>query len=45
MANPTPTPKLKVLVFAASLRAESLNRKLAALAARAAEHPAIRAAG
>jgi len=35
MANPT--PKLKVLVFAASLRAESLNRKLAALAARVAE--------
>jgi NAD(P)H-dependent FMN reductase len=30
-------PKLKVLVFAASLRAESLNRKLAALAARIAE--------
>jgi NAD(P)H-dependent FMN reductase len=29
--------KLKVLVFAASLRAESLNRKLAALAARVAE--------
>ena len=37
MANPTPSPKLKVLVFAASLRAESLNRKLAALAARVAE--------
>jgi len=34
MVNPTPPPKLKVLVFAASLRAESLNRKLAALAAR-----------
>ncbi|MFA6954900.1 MAG: NAD(P)H-dependent oxidoreductase [Thermoanaerobaculia bacterium] len=30
-------PKLKVLVFAASLRAESLNRKLAGLAARIAE--------
>jgi chromate reductase len=30
-------PKLKVLVFAASLRAESLNRKLAGLAARVAE--------
>jgi NAD(P)H-dependent FMN reductase len=38
MASPTPTPRLKVLVFAASLRAESLNRKLAALAARVAEH-------
>lgn len=32
-----PTSKLKVLVFAASLRADSLNRKLAALAARLAE--------
>jgi chromate reductase len=31
-----PSEKLKVLVFAASLRAGSLNRKLAALAARAA---------
>jgi chromate reductase, NAD(P)H dehydrogenase (quinone) len=30
-------PDLKVLVFAASLRAESLNRKLAVLAARVAE--------
>jgi chromate reductase, NAD(P)H dehydrogenase (quinone) len=30
-------PKLKVLVFAASLRAESLNRKLAALAVRVAQ--------
>lgn len=30
-------PKLEVLVFAASLRAESLNRKLAALAARIAD--------
>ena len=29
--------KLKVLVFAASLRAESLNRKLSVLAARVAE--------
>jgi chromate reductase, NAD(P)H dehydrogenase (quinone) len=37
MANPTPSPKLRVLVFAASSRTESLNRKLAALAARAAE--------
>ena len=32
-----PNPKLKVLVFAASLRAESLNHKLATLAARIAE--------
>ena len=39
--HPAPAPKLKVLVFAASLRKESLNRKLAALAARvAAEHGA-----
>ncbi len=37
MADPTTPPKLKVLVFAASLRAESLNRRLAALAARLAE--------
>lgn len=37
MANSPQTPKLKVLVFAASLRAESLNRKLAGLAARVAE--------
>jgi chromate reductase, NAD(P)H dehydrogenase (quinone) len=37
MTNHTTTPKLNVLVFAASLRAESLNRRLAALAARAAE--------
>ena len=37
MANLTPTPKLKLLVFAASLRVESLNRRLAALAARVAE--------
>jgi chromate reductase len=35
MSSP-PTP-LKVLIFAASLRAESLNRQLAALAARVAE--------
>ena len=42
MANPTSAPTLKVLVFAASLRAESVNRKLAALAARVAEsHGAI----
>ena len=32
-----PNPTLKVLVFGASLRADSLNRKLAALAARLAE--------
>ncbi len=37
MPNLSPTPKLKVLVFAASLRAESLNRRLAALAAKVAE--------
>lgn len=37
MANPTPTQNIKVLVFAASLRTESLNRRLAALAARVAE--------
>src|SRR3954468_5101947 len=36
MASPTIAPTLKVLVFAASLRAESLNHKLAALAARVA---------
>jgi NAD(P)H-dependent FMN reductase len=35
-SSPTPA-KLKVLIFAASLRADSLNRKLAALAARVAE--------
>jgi chromate reductase len=35
MAHPAPPP-LKVLVFAASLRAESLNRKLAELCARVA---------
>jgi NAD(P)H-dependent FMN reductase len=34
MSRPTPPSGLKVLVFAASLRAESLNRKLAALTAR-----------
>ena len=34
---PISPTKLKVLVFAASLRAESLNRKLAVLAARVAE--------
>lgn len=38
MANPAPTPKLKVLVFAAALRGESLNHKFAALAARVAKH-------
>ena len=37
MAEPIGSPELKVLVFAASLRAESLNSKLAALAARVAE--------
>jgi NAD(P)H-dependent FMN reductase len=37
MAPSVPRDKLKVLVFAASLRAESLNRKLAELAARGAE--------
>jgi NAD(P)H-dependent FMN reductase len=36
--NQTPkTPKLKVLVFAASLRTDSLNRKLAGVAVRLAE--------
>jgi NAD(P)H-dependent FMN reductase len=35
MANPP--PRLNVLVFAASLRADSLNRKLAALAGRVAQ--------
>ena len=34
MTTSGPEPKLKVLVFGASLRADSLNRKLAALAAR-----------
>ncbi len=37
MANPSASPKIKVLVFAASLRSESLNGKLAAVAARTAE--------
>ncbi len=37
MENATSSRELKVLVFAASLRTESLNRKLAELAARAAE--------
>jgi chromate reductase, NAD(P)H dehydrogenase (quinone) len=36
MSSSPHTPTLKVLVFAASLRADSLNRKLAALAARVA---------
>lgn len=35
--NQRPEPKLKVLVFGAALRADSLNLKLAALAARVAE--------
>jgi chromate reductase len=34
MTDRTPTPKLNVLVFAASLRKESVNGKLAGLAAR-----------
>jgi chromate reductase, NAD(P)H dehydrogenase (quinone) len=37
MATLSPPPRLRVLVFAASLRAESLNGKLATLAGRAAE--------
>jgi chromate reductase len=37
MTHPESPSKLKVLVFAASLRADSFNRKLAALAARVAE--------
>ena len=37
MVKPGSEPKLKVLVVGASLRADSLNRKLAALAARIAE--------
>ncbi len=37
MAHPGPASKLKLLVFAASSRTNSLNRKLAALAARLAE--------
>src|SRR5499427_3450773 len=36
MAHPTPETKLKVLVLATSLRAESLNKKLATLAAHVA---------
>ena len=36
-ADKHPSPNLKVLVFAASLRAESLNHKLATLATRIAE--------
>ena len=32
MTEAPPAPQLKVLVFAASLRAESLNRKLAVIA-------------
>jgi chromate reductase len=38
MIKPGSEAKLKVLVFGASLRADSLNRKLAALAARVAQH-------
>jgi NAD(P)H-dependent FMN reductase len=38
MTKPGSRPKLKVLVFGASLRADSLNQRLAALAARVAEH-------
>ena len=34
MTTPTASPELKVFVFAASHRAESLNGKLAALAGR-----------
>jgi NAD(P)H-dependent FMN reductase len=37
MSSSPASTKLKVLVFAASLRADSLNRKLAALAAKVAE--------
>ena len=37
MVDPGSGPKLRVLVFAASLREDSLNRKLAKLAARIAE--------
>lgn len=37
MIKPGAEPKLNVLVFGASLRADSLNRRLAALAARIAE--------
>ena len=38
MVDPRSGPKLKVLVLAASLRENSLNRQMAALAARVAEH-------
>lgn len=42
MPTPSSSPTLKVLVFAASLRTDSLNHKLAALAARvAAENGAV----
>ena len=41
MVDPGSGAKLKVLVFAASLRAGSLNRKLAALAARVAEQNGV----
>jgi NAD(P)H-dependent FMN reductase len=37
MSDTAVSPKLRVLVFAASLRNESMNRKLAALAARVAQ--------
>ncbi len=37
MTTPTRNPSLKLLVFAASLRADSLNQKLVSLAARFAE--------
>jgi hypothetical protein len=37
MTGPGSEPKLKVLVFGASLRADSLNGTLAALAARVAQ--------
>lgn len=37
MSDADPSPKLRVLVFAVSLRKESLNRKLAALAANVAQ--------
>ncbi|MCC6807057.1 MAG: NAD(P)H-dependent oxidoreductase [Deltaproteobacteria bacterium] len=41
MVTPASQPKLKVLVFAASLRADSLNRKLATLAAKIAEQHGV----
>jgi NAD(P)H-dependent FMN reductase len=41
MVKPGSQPQLKVLVFAASLREDSLNRKLAALAARIAEQSGV----